>query len=355
MGGKLDVLQPDEQPARRMKSKRNQAFSRADCWLWLLLLLRILVSHTLAHSSAATRDVAIAPIQANQGLYLFTGEQMDPDLGMYYLRARYYQPSIGRFWTMDSYEGRQEESLSLHKYLYGNGNPVNRIDPTGHDSLGALGVASIGATLGGISSALSAKAHGQAITFSGVAQGAALGAFLAYGGWAVEAVGYGLGIGGVLVGGSYLPILNDPGATPGQKAAAATLAAMGAAGGVLTVRGGGSAPQEEAVTLYRAIGKDELLDIATSGELRPSPRSMGDKWFAERPDHAAKWGKVFFNWDKEPVWTLRIRLPRRLADRMRQDSNLDGIGPARSADPALLKELSDAAQMDVLTGNILPQ
>jgi hypothetical protein len=40
---------------------------------------------------------------------------------------------------------------------------------------------------------------------------------------------------------------------------------------------------------------------------------------------------------------------------MRQESNYDGIGPARSADPALLRDVSDAAKMDVLTGNILPQ
>lgn len=38
---------------------------------------------------------------------------------------------------MDSYEGRQEESLSLHKYLYGNADPVNQIDPSGYSSTSA--------------------------------------------------------------------------------------------------------------------------------------------------------------------------------------------------------------------------
>ena len=33
--------------------------------------------------------------------YRYTGQQWDPDLGMYYLRARYYKPNLGRFWTMD--------------------------------------------------------------------------------------------------------------------------------------------------------------------------------------------------------------------------------------------------------------
>jgi hypothetical protein len=34
---------------------------------------------------------------------------------------------------MDSHEGSQEDPLSLHKYLYCQGNPVNHIDPSGHD------------------------------------------------------------------------------------------------------------------------------------------------------------------------------------------------------------------------------
>ena len=65
--------------------------------------------------------------------YRYTGEQWDADLGMYYLRARYYKPEIGRFWTMDSFEGRQQDTLSLHKYLYCGGQPISRIDPTGHE------------------------------------------------------------------------------------------------------------------------------------------------------------------------------------------------------------------------------
>ena len=33
--------------------------------------------------------------------YLYTGEQYDPNLGFYYLRARYMNPGIGRFISMD--------------------------------------------------------------------------------------------------------------------------------------------------------------------------------------------------------------------------------------------------------------
>jgi len=69
----------------------------------------------------------------NTNAYRYTGEQWDADLGMYYLRARYYQPAVGRFWTRDTYEGDSSDPLSLHRYLYTQGNPVNGVDPSGHD------------------------------------------------------------------------------------------------------------------------------------------------------------------------------------------------------------------------------
>jgi len=64
--------------------------------------------------------------------YLFAGEQYDPALGLYYNRARYLNTTTGRFWSMDSYEGEDEIPLSLHKYLYVQGNPVDGADPSGY-------------------------------------------------------------------------------------------------------------------------------------------------------------------------------------------------------------------------------
>lgn len=66
--------------------------------------------------------------------HLYAGEQLDPNTNFYYLRARYMNPSNGRFLTMDSYEGVNNDPKSLHKYLYVAGDAVNRIDPTGHMS-----------------------------------------------------------------------------------------------------------------------------------------------------------------------------------------------------------------------------
>lgn len=66
----------------------------------------------------------------DDGLY-YTGEMYDATAGQYYLRARYYEPENGRFNTVDSWEGNQEEPISLHKYLYCHADPINNIDPTG--------------------------------------------------------------------------------------------------------------------------------------------------------------------------------------------------------------------------------
>jgi RHS repeat-associated protein len=63
--------------------------------------------------------------------YLYTGEQFDKNLGEYYLRARYYNPSEGRFTGRDPFDGMLTEPLSLNKYAYVHGNPVNNTDPTG--------------------------------------------------------------------------------------------------------------------------------------------------------------------------------------------------------------------------------
>jgi RHS repeat-associated protein len=63
--------------------------------------------------------------------YLYTGEQWDNDLGMYFLRARYMDTDSGRFWGMDSWEGSNESPLSLHKYTYCENNPANHTDYSG--------------------------------------------------------------------------------------------------------------------------------------------------------------------------------------------------------------------------------
>ncbi len=59
--------------------------------------------------------------------FCYTGEQYDPITSQYYLRARFYNPVIGRFLNEDTYYG---DGLNL--YAYCHNNPVNFVDPSGH-------------------------------------------------------------------------------------------------------------------------------------------------------------------------------------------------------------------------------
>jgi RHS repeat-associated protein len=48
--------------------------------------------------------------------------------------ARYYNPQTGRFLSRDPEDGKIKIPATLHKYLYANGDPVNRIDPRGREA-----------------------------------------------------------------------------------------------------------------------------------------------------------------------------------------------------------------------------
>jgi RHS repeat-associated protein len=67
--------------------------------------------------------------------YLYRGEQYDSDLALYYLRARYYNPTTGRFMSRDAEDGVPTDPASLHKYIYAGGDPLGAIDPTGREAL----------------------------------------------------------------------------------------------------------------------------------------------------------------------------------------------------------------------------
>ncbi|MGE4180758.1 MAG: PASTA domain-containing protein [Limisphaerales bacterium] len=81
--------------------------------------------------------------------FLYTGQQFDPNVGFYYLRARYYDPAVGRFATPDQVEGNIFDPPSLHRYTYAHNNPVNRHDPSGRFLAGfAISIAIIGILAG---------------------------------------------------------------------------------------------------------------------------------------------------------------------------------------------------------------
>jgi len=70
--------------------------------------------------------------------FRYCGEYYDVETGTIYLRARYYNPSIGRFISRDSVAGKLEDPLSLNLYTYCHNNPIIFIDESGHWVLGAV-------------------------------------------------------------------------------------------------------------------------------------------------------------------------------------------------------------------------
>ncbi|NJM21690.1 MAG: hypothetical protein HC907_24750, partial [Richelia sp. SM1_7_0] len=66
----------------------------------------------------------------------FAGEQRDAGTGLDYLRARYYDPNLGRFISKDAYPGTMFDPYSQHDYQYAHANPVRFSDPTGYFTMG---------------------------------------------------------------------------------------------------------------------------------------------------------------------------------------------------------------------------
>jgi RHS repeat-associated protein len=74
--------------------------------------------------------------------YRFTGRRFDAETGLYYYRARYYSPSIGRFMQMDPIGTRNDPNL----YAYTYNDPLNHTDPQGESDCVVTGPGSMRCT-----------------------------------------------------------------------------------------------------------------------------------------------------------------------------------------------------------------
>jgi RHS repeat-associated protein len=63
--------------------------------------------------------------------FTYRGYYHDSETSLYYLRARYYSPSLRRFLTRDPHPGRKTDPQTLNPYQYCVNNPLRFIDPSG--------------------------------------------------------------------------------------------------------------------------------------------------------------------------------------------------------------------------------
>ena len=158
-------------------------------------------------------------------IFLYNGQLgvVTDNNGLYYMRARYYNPEIKRFINQDVLTGSITDSPTLNRYAYVNGNPISLNDPfglspflnwlsniTGHDVLDFLGmIPGVGFVFDGINAAWYAfegDYFNATTSFVSMLPGAgdAIGAF-AKGGKACKLVGafHKAGAAGNLILGSY--------------------------------------------------------------------------------------------------------------------------------------------------------
>lgn len=68
---------------------------------------------------------------ANDGKSGYTGKPEEPDTGLVYMGARWYDPDIGRFTGMDPQGFNDDNPQTFGRYLYGNNSPYVYVDPDG--------------------------------------------------------------------------------------------------------------------------------------------------------------------------------------------------------------------------------
>lgn len=64
--------------------------------------------------------------------YGYNAESYNPNTGLEFLRARYYNAKQGRFFQEDTYLGDIIDPLTLNRYNYVKSSPLNYTDPSGH-------------------------------------------------------------------------------------------------------------------------------------------------------------------------------------------------------------------------------
>jgi RHS repeat-associated protein len=93
------------------------------------LLGSVAASTTATGTIAATTEYDTwGNLSGSAQAYAFTGREWDAEIGLYYYRARYYDPRVGRFVGEDPIGSRGGD---LNLYAYVRSNPARYLDPFG--------------------------------------------------------------------------------------------------------------------------------------------------------------------------------------------------------------------------------
>lgn len=65
----------------------------------------------------------------------YTGHVNDPESGLVYMQARYYDPTVGRFLGPDPARPSPGKPATFNRFAYGSDNPVGNVDPDGRQTL----------------------------------------------------------------------------------------------------------------------------------------------------------------------------------------------------------------------------
>lgn len=68
----------------------------------------------------------------------YTGHVNDPETGLVYMQARYYDAEAGRFLSVDPVRPASGKPFNFGRFNYANNNPIVNIDPDGRESVGEM-------------------------------------------------------------------------------------------------------------------------------------------------------------------------------------------------------------------------